>query len=1315
MIVKPVLLAITFLILISIVNPVDFIPSNAGPWLGDYYKNSLTNIRTSENIYCRWNATIDTTAADIYWYKNGAHFGNITNYSPLPSELTWPVIDKSELTEEQTWNCTVTLKNGTDNISGSDTIYVDYDPLVYISPSGGYTKINKVYNISEDQTYSIIWNTTSTDFIGDSFFENAVMCTTSSIGYGIGTCTPTNSDLGSDKNISTIKVVAFQYDHPRGTQKNYINFTIIPVNDAPDFSVANISINQTTPLNVQINITDEEGNPVNPNNITIWSSPNINGFCSYPHTTNKILINCTAGPLNIGNFTVNITATDTPPVNEFNLIAQNTTKSFNLEIIRVNHIPNITYVSNDSSAQNQNYTIIMNATDNYDNNTLNFTITSSCNLTNPWTNVTTTTNVTGSGNNVTSYGYGIWNGTLTNSHVACRNITVTITDEYGASNSTTKYLNITNINDPPIIEDYSANTGDILNNHYISSLTAYTLTPFRYQINVTDLDLLVTNPLGIDSFNESLRLTTNNSWINQYLNTTTGLINISSVNESVGNYTILVNVTDFNNESNTTIMNIEIKPNAPPEFNQTLNFTCYEYDLFNYAAPCNHNLSQYASDPNENVGDRVANFSENSATFNITNEGLLLFNATQSLVGMHTFNVTITDLRGVSTTAPMYLYIRNTNNRPNITSIEVRIPSKALYYNKTDFNKIPITATDLDESQDVYNDTTNLRYNYENLTFNWTNNNLSQNITGYISINQTTRELIINTTKQSNGQLIQIGSYSINVTAKDNYYNFTGITTIDTSTYTYNFTIYNTTTPPVITDIYPYGDQNKKTVFAWKSILTSEYITYMNVTENQTILFDHLSTDADNSTLTYKWYYDGVQVTSGSTINYNSTTTISNNNKTISFYFGFFEGNPLSTKLHNLTLIVIDGHDQSETDQFTWEINVSDQNRPPVWNQDLQNISLSGARTYRDQDLFACGYSKGFYDPDFDYDGDGIIECNEGSFLLTYTFFNNTGSSNNQFSICDGYANIDVSAPYYNVTENNVSHVYGHRINAEPVQNGTCSVIFNVTDGQHNAYSNKTNFIITVPDEATISTTEVTQRSGTRTITETKTVSVPVPEEIEKPVYIELLLPDMVTVYENNRIEIPLTLINNWNNTLYGINLSYELNNSENFNISFLRKEFYKIDPGEIIKTAMTVEGYRVGGIYEITIIANVTEPPYTDRAKIYLNSIEQSSTGAKLRTLVRFARDLLKANKECQELEEVLNKAEQRVLENDYEEALELLDSIINGCKYLISQEQKKEAPKRIRDIHLELKQEYVTYLALGTAIMFFSVGTVMLFRKKK
>jgi|FLOH01.1.fsa_nt_gi hypothetical protein len=1239
--------------------------------------NDVSAARSSDDLFCRWTNTPDTAAIQVFWYADGV----LNTTKIVPNGTILDIMTDDNTSVEQIWNCTVQLYNGSEYLNQSDTIYIEYDPRVFVNG----TEVNSSYTLYEDLNYTVIWNTTRAH--SSYNFEGLTpgLCDSPTLGTTI--CRPRSVHLGNNQNTSNSTFENFLYWYSGSAQGHVINFTIINVNDAPTFNVTNISIAEDESWNgssATILIADEEDNfPVIFDiNLTTAIS-----FCTYNTSGRGITFDCDPDFSSINNHTIYMTVTDngTSP--------RNTTKEFILEITDLNNIPIITDISTTNASQGNVLTITLNASDIGENNKIYFNISGNCNISNPWTGITNSTSYEISGPNISSYGYSTWSNTLTNDHIICRNITITVSDNRTGSNTTNLFLNLSNVNDAPEIHNFSTAL-DQLNNTLLYNLTAYELAPFNYKINATDPDKLITFNSDLDPLSaESIIYTTNETtdpWIRNNLDNTTGIITVpsSEMNRS-GNYSFLITVTDTWNQTVNATMHINVLENNKPYFNQTLNISCAERDSLNYPYSCFANLSLFAKD--DDVGDGVSDYEDNSDMFNITSNGIIEFNATQSQVGEHEINITITDQRGATNFSTLYLYINNTNNKPALGSINVPAPPNSLLFNTSKNNVISIPATDLDTNLNGTN--ISLRnYNYESLTFNVTSNNLS--IVPYLIINSTTRTLTINTS-------LEIGTYNATIIVRDNYFNFTGKNTSDNDNTTITFTIYNTTSPPIINRT-GYGI-NGSTI-NWTNTRDPDVIQLsFGSLENITYSFRQETWDENPENLTYKWYYDNVQIT--------NTSLLNTSNNSIEYYLGFFEAENLESEIHTLELTVIDGYDNTLNDSFTWTINVTDLNRPLYLKNPIPNITINGSRNIENKDLWNCINTYGFYDPDYDYDSDGIISCGESNFSITYTM-------NEATPLCDGYASIDVSSPYdepYIDLENN-SWIEGHGIVATALVNGTnaCHVNFTATDGEYTSTSNEIYFTTEVVIPVVPNEVEVSNRRGTRTITETEIVQIPIPEEIETPVPIDIVMADMVTVYEDETINIPLTITNTWNETIYGVELGFKTNDSLNYSVRFERKNFFKIDPGQMMKTNMIVSGYRVGGIYEILVTANVTEPPYLDSAKIYLNSIEQSSTGTEVRTLIRFAQDLLSKNKECQELEEVLNRARTSQQTGDLNRALDYVNSVINGCKYLISEKQK-ESPTRLRNFNIPIKQEYLIYFITGILGLGIIVGGSKAFQKSK
>jgi hypothetical protein len=137
---------------------------------------------------------------------------------------------------------------------------------------------------------------------------------------------------------------------------------------------------------------------------------------------------------------------------------------------------------------------------------------------------------------------------------------------------------------------------------------------------------------------------------------------------------------------------------------------------------------------------------------------------------------------------------------------------------------------------------------------------------------------------------------------------------------------------------------------------------------------------------------------------------------------------------------------------------------------------------------------------------------------------------------------------------------------------------------------------------------------------------------------------------------------------------------------------------------------------YEIVIWANVSDPSYKDKAIIYVNAIEkargnQSVTSAK----ITFAEDLLSSNPECIELNEFIRQAKDQIDNRNYEQASNILDSVIQGCKYLVSQSRLKD--ERPTGFTIGINLDSVPYLKPILIVFFIllTAGIVLTFKLKK
>jgi hypothetical protein len=174
------------------------------------------------------------------------------------------------------------------------------------------------------------------------------------------------------------------------------------------------------------------------------------------------------------------------------------------------------------------------------------------------------------------------------------------------------------------------------------------------------------------------------------------------------------------------------------------------------------------------------------------------------------------------------------------------------------------------------------------------------------------------------------------------------------------------------------------------------------------------------------------------------------------------------------------------------------------------------------------------------------------------------------------------------------------------------------------------------------------------------------------------------------------------------VQLSAEANTSD-MSFKFDTDLFEEIPMNQSKQVKLLVSNYRLGADYQVKVTANVSDPEFTDSVLITLNGLEKSSDGDAAKVKVTFARDLLNENPECQELDELLNKADERLKAGDPASASQLVDSVINGCKYLVGTEQHiQENPTKISPI-INIDALSLKYL-MGGALAFVVVLSIAL-----
>jgi hypothetical protein len=472
------------------------------------------------------------------------------------------------------------------------------------------------------------------------------------------------------------------------------------------------------------------------------------------------------------------------------------------------------------------------------------------------------------------------------------------------------------------------------------------------------------------------------------------------------------------------------------------------------------------------------------------------------------------------------------------------------------------------------------------------------------------------------------GTYNVQINATDTF----GLVTSRNVT----FTVYPKVPPPNITNITPWGADNathdiQTTFLSTAASQFSARTAIVAASENRTIVFN--ATVLDTRPLTYVWKVNGTQV---------ATT------QAYSRAFDFFSAGYYIVELNV-------SNDRLESSVWQWNLTISNLNRPPQLLAALDTpLTVNGTITY--SNYFTLSGGTKFFDPDDDLDSSGALNGNESNSLV----FSHSGTC--------GVATLGVT--------NSSLTVAG-------IEVGSCTTQFNATDLQGATLaSGDVEINITAVAEGSTETVTVTSSSGGGGGSSSSSNFIPIPRNVNVPKAFNIIAPKLVTIYDNNSVDIPIEVNNSWTSDLKGVALTAR-SNATGVEISFDIDYFDIIPVNETRDVILTLTNYRLGNNFEVIVTGNVTDPAAGDEAIILLNSIEQSNDGDNIQVKVTFANDLITEHPECIELNEVLDQAKNSLANGDVKNGVFLVDSVINGCKYLVStQQQIEEKPSRINPI---------------------------------
>ncbi|MEM2139328.1 MAG: hypothetical protein QXM96_04220, partial [Candidatus Woesearchaeota archaeon] len=843
-----------FLFFLNFVLSVDSLPVSLTP----------ENATTLDNLICSWNTTT-FQKVNVTWY-NGTNI-----YSEIKETTSIQVLSSFIAKKNEIWNCSVVEWNNSLNYGSAKTTIVNappYQPNV----------IND--SIEEDSLYSRDIATTDPD--NDALIS--YMCVPSKFSITESTISwqPVSSDVEPlSSKLYNFTCIAFDSDFSSSSKKFFLNVTA--KNDKPYFvSLNNATKNESQKLQHIISVSDEENPsglfnlsfnsyncPYNPVSVFEINRTSNNSFIFQVINNQTLTIN------EIGNCTINLTLYDplTTSVNHSEL--------FNIEVITTNHLPNFTYIESKDRYYNQteNFQLLINATDIDENELLSFTITTPYCSVSPW-NITLLNNSNNASALIKAF-------PLNESHIKCKIINLKVIDSKNAYSNITLELNVSNVNDAPVINELSFHINNSFSNKNLTNLSAYSFVEFTYYVNATDIDIDyqtdLTDYLTYDS-NSTLCIDCPYFLINP----NTGEINFTPNETHIGKtFSYKVNVSDKYGLFDEKILIITILNNSIPFFNQSLPNIYAKEDLL-------YTLKINASD----LEDKNVSFYINTTLFNISNQGLINFTPTCLDVGNYSVLIKIFDSFGAENSTIINVSINMSPDMPfistlqNITLFEDEIFSTYLIASDDD-----LTCNQFD----------NLIFNYSFINGNETNFTLfnleNQNNSGnYKSL----------LTLQAKDK----GNFLINFSVQD-LYNYK-------SSMLWNISVINRSNVPIINNITPFGSPYTNFSSSWKPVsdFSGSYTT-INISENMTIYFNHNTTDLDNDNLNFTWL---------------KNNNFLNNSKNISYYFDFD-----SSGNHNITLIVSDIRNNKTANNvsFSWNINVKNLNRQPYLNNSLPNITVN--------------------------------------------------------------------------------------------------------------------------------------------------------------------------------------------------------------------------------------------------------------------------------------------------------------------------------------------------------------------------------------
>jgi hypothetical protein len=168
-------------------------------------------------------------------------------------------------------------------------------------------------------------------------------------------------------------------------------------------------------------------------------------------------------------------------------------------------------------------------------------------------------------------------------------------------------------------------------------------------------------------------------------------------------------------------------------------------------------------------------------------------------------------------------------------------------------------------------------------------------------------------------------------------------------------------------------------------------------------------------------------------------------------------------------------------------------------------------------------------------------------------------------------------------------------------------------------------------------------------------------------------VPEPMTIYTQDRIIVPISVLNNGSMDLYDISLSISTL-PPGIQALLSKEHFDKLAVKQKENIEMTIlTNANSTGTYEVIITGTSKTPYYTDSASFFINLVELGwKEKIKAQEKVIFLQELLLGNPECLELQEVLSEAKREFESNNYQKSQQLSEAAIQACKYAVASKGK-------------------------------------------